>query len=132
MKNSKKLYSSNIRGQINISSNPKGLSGNYKTGYKYNVVITCSNNSILKLNKIKLLCRKSIIGETKSKIIKILKMIFNNYKPISIDLCKTISNKKNRTIISHAKTILEFNIFLLKFQETSIFKTLSITSKNNI
>ena len=80
----------------------------------------------------KLLCRKSIIGETKSKIIKILKMIFNNCKPISIDLCKTISNKSNRAIISHVKTILEFNIFLLKFQETSIFKTLSIISKNNI
>ena len=102
MKNSKKLYSSNIRGWINISSKHKGLSGNYRTGYKYNVVITCSNNSILKLNKIKLLCRKSIIGETKSKIIKILKMIFNNYKPISIDLCKKISNKRNKTIIIHA------------------------------
>ena len=41
MKNSKKLYSSNIRGWINISSNPKGLNGNYRTGYKYNLAITC-------------------------------------------------------------------------------------------
>lgn len=41
MKSFKRLFSFNIRGSINISSNPKDLSGNYRTGYKYNLATTC-------------------------------------------------------------------------------------------